>query len=341
LSEAEAQKYSKIGNNRNVIFQYITGKELNNSCSFEPSRWVIYFRDWSLEECGQYPELLNIVKERVKPQRDKIIPTNNMAKQRKELWWKFTGPTVDLYRAISANERALVSAVVGKHHAFAFIPTRYIYANTINVFSYNDYEHFIVLQSNIHMVWALHQGSNLGDTPRYNVSDCFETFPFPTQFADTGLIGWKYDDRRKNVMLTRKEGLTTTYNRFHNPDDLSEDFQKLRALHVDMDNAVAAAYGWADLNLGHGFHVVPYLPENDRVRHTISGPARIEVLHRLAELNRQRYDEEVRIGLHEDNSNKSTATGRNGKKKATILNVHSLEMAYDIDTTKTRCPDEE
>ncbi len=25
--------------------------------------------------------------------------------------------------------------------------------------------------------------------------------------------------------------------------------------HVELDQAVAAAYGWSDLHLGHGFHV--------------------------------------------------------------------------------------
>jgi hypothetical protein len=59
-----------------------------------------------------------------------------------------------------------------------------------------------------------------------------------------------------------------------------------------VDIAVARAYGWADLDLGHGFHAVPYLPANDRERFTISEPARLEVLRRLGELNRQRYDEE-------------------------------------------------
>lgn len=54
------------------------------------------------------------------------------------------------------------------------------------------------------------------------------------------------------------------------------------------------------MDLEHSFHEVSYLPENDRVRFTISENARREILHRLAELNRERYQEEVDQGLHGD-----------------------------------------
>ncbi|MBS0270830.1 MAG: hypothetical protein JSS54_17885 [Proteobacteria bacterium] len=73
---------------------------------------------------------------------------------------------------------------------------------------------------------------------------------------------------------------------------------RLRVLHRQNDKAVALAYGWDDLDLQHGFHEVTYLPENDRVRFTISETARVEVLRRLSDLNRQRYEEEVAQRLH-------------------------------------------
>src|SRR5260370_25987847 len=51
---------------------------------------------------------------------------------------------------------------------------------------------------------------------------------------------------------------------------------KLRQLHRELDLAVRDAYGWHDLDLGHDFHEVETLPENDRVRYTISPAARKE-----------------------------------------------------------------
>ncbi|MBN1991882.1 MAG: hypothetical protein JW953_04215 [Anaerolineae bacterium] len=108
-------------------------------------------------------------------------------------------------------------------------------------------------------------------------------------------------------MLTRQEGLTATYNRFHNPEETAPDIVKLRELHVQMDTAVAAAYGWADLDLAHDFHDTP-----QGLRFTISETARREVLGRLLELNHRRYEEEVLAGLHE----KGSKGKRKEKKKA-------------------------
>ena len=89
-------------------------------------------------------------------------------------------------------------------------------------------------------------------------------------------------------------GLTSCYNRFHDPDETSKDIQQLRDLHVEMDQAVAAAYEWTDLDLGHGFHET-----KQGLRYTISEPARREVLQRLLKLNHERYEEEVKQGLHD------------------------------------------
>ena len=101
-------------------------------------------------------------------------------------------------------------------------------------------------------------------------------------------------------MQTRQEGLTKTYNRFHDPKETAADIQKLRELHVEMDEAVAAAYGWQDLKLQHGFH-----DTKQGLRYTISEAARREVLDRLLRLNHERYAEEVRQGLHDKKGGKA------------------------------------
>jgi hypothetical protein len=107
-------------------------------------------------------------------------------------------------------------------------------------------------------------------------------------------------------MLSRNEGLTATYNRFHDPHESSDDIATLRRLHVEMDNAVAAAYGWSDLALGHGFH-----PTAQGTRYTLAEPARRELLRRLLALNHARYAEEVAAGLHDKKKSKKGGAKRN------------------------------
>jgi hypothetical protein len=71
-------------------------------------------------------------------------------------------------------------------------------------------------------------------------------------------------------------------------DELGQRKLELRRLHRELDLAIRDAYGWQDLDLGHDFHEVETLSENDRVRYTISPAARKEVLRRLLALNHER-----------------------------------------------------
>ena len=80
---------------------------------------------------------------------------------------------------------------------------------------------------------------------------CFETFPFPEELQDTiqvlEAVGRIYHDYRASVMVCRNEGMTKTYNRFHNRRETAADIVRLREVHAEMDRAVLAAYGWDDL----------------------------------------------------------------------------------------------
>ena len=89
------------------------------------------------------------------------------------------------------------------------------------------------------------------------------------------------------------------------------DIIKLRELHVQMDNDVLSAYGWTDMNLTHDFYEVDYLPENDRIRFTISPNARKEILKRLLDLNHKIHEEEVKTGLWEKKKAKKIITDSN------------------------------
>ena len=127
-------------------------------------------------------------------------------------------------------------------------------------------------------------------------------------------------------MLSLWLGLTDIYNLFH-ARDLSpakvakvskkpeaergyQDLLELRRLHRELDLAVRDAYGWQDLDLGHDFDVVETLPEDDRVRWTISAAARKEVLRRLLALNHERAAAEAASAPAKSKSDKRKSTRR-------------------------------
>ena len=101
-------------------------------------------------------------------------------------------------------------------------------------------------------------------------------------------------------MVARNEGMTKTYNRFHDPDERSDDIVRLRELHAEMDRDVLSAYGWQDL----AARAEPiFLDETNEDDHTYQGrlfwPSafRDEVLVRLLALNAERHAEEIRLGV--------------------------------------------
>ena len=122
---------------------------------------------------------------------------------------------------------------------------------------------------------------------RYTPSYGIETFPFPTALESLEHVGERYFRHRREIMVARREGLTATYNRFHSQQEVSHAITALRALRIEMDNAITAAYGWTDLDLGHDFHET-----KQGTRFTISEVARREVLDRLLALNHERYVQE-------------------------------------------------
>ncbi len=295
--------------NRDVLFPYLHGKDLSSRPDHSPSRWVINFHDWPLTRAEDYVECIAIVREKVKPERE----TNNR-KVYRDYWWQYAEKRPKLYATIASMDKVLVRARVSSTHALAFVPSGTVMSDQVTIFATSRFCDFLLLQSSVHQSWLERNASSMGKTIRYTPSDCFETFPFPDEISDLNSLGEVYYSYRISTSRDRQEGATEIYNRFHDPAETSEDIAKLRELHIEMDQAVAAAYGWNDLDLGHGFH------ETDQgIRYTLSPPARREVLDRLLELNHERYAEEVAQGLHDKKKPKAKQKTKSAQTHQTTL----------------------
>jgi hypothetical protein len=286
---------------KEVIFPYISGEDVNTRPDCSPSRQIINFFDWPYDRAELYPVSLNWLRTYVKPERDKLMGRNPIGTRRATFWWRYAQDANNMFRVIDGYKKVLVKSGVSKHHAFAFLQTGFIPAHTVFVFAFQDYGSFAVLQSSLHEVWSAENCSSLGGTLRYTPMSCFETYVFPNAPSSVDNRGQQLHEFRRGLMLAKNEGLTKTYNHFHDPDEAAADIQKLRHFHVEMDNAVAAAYGWTDFDLGHGFHKT-----KQGTRYTISEPARREILARLLKLNHERYAEEVAKGMHDKKKAKGT-----------------------------------
>ncbi|MCL6328381.1 ATP phosphoribosyltransferase regulatory subunit [Pectobacterium brasiliense] len=305
--------------NAEVIFPYINGDDLNSNPDQKPSRWVINFWDWPEERAREYKLPWKWIEERVKPERQRQNERGEfvLRKPLPERWWHYAEKRPALYHAIGRGchfnlhpkgwtydscqkESVFCLSRVSKYLAPAMTPSNYMWSDSMVIFRSDSFAFLGILFSQIHEVWVRKNSSRLESRLRYTPSDALETLPFPSiSLEKLGAIAKEFADGRAAVCLEKKMGVTEIYNLLHTYCEQSSSIERLRTLQREIDIEVANAYGWDDLNLEHGFHEVPYLPENDRIRFTISEAARGEVLQRLSELNRLRYQEELAAGLHE------------------------------------------
>jgi len=259
LEPSEAEKLIlKDPKNKDVLFPYLNGDDLNNRIDQSPSRWVINFFDYplrrmSLDEwqelspaersdiedrieegknialappdykgkvAADYPDCLGIIERDVKPER--VI--NKYSKTAKIFWWLYERYREELYRTIAPLERVLSIARVTKICQSSWSQSQIVTSDQTVVFAFKSNIYFVILNSTINNEWAWKNCSTMGGVGlRYTPSDAFQTFPFPQNISPEleeklEQIGEEYHEFRKVLMQKTQLGLTKLYNQFHNQD---------------------------------------------------------------------------------------------------------------------------
>jgi len=211
-------------------------------------------------------------------------------------WWLHERPRPELRKALIGLSRYIVTPRVAKHRMFAFLPACVLPDTRLNVIARADDTTFGILHSRIHETWALANASmhGVGNDPTYNAKSCFETFPFPAglipnlpvshvverisaaarrlnELRENWLnppewVDWvRTPEEEKAGYPTRpvakpgceaelkKRTLTNLYNA--RPAWLAN-------AHRELDQAVAAAYGWDDYT--------PEMPDEEILRRLLA-----------------------------------------------------------------------
>lgn len=275
--------------NREVLFPYLNGEDLNSHPDCSASRWVIDFHRRTLTEAQSYIVPFSRVERLVKPER-----MRNKMKDRRERWWQFAALASGMRQAISGLGEVLVMAQVSKTVMPTVVSSDHIFDQKLVVFSSDSFAFQAVISSAMHLCWAARYSATMRTDLSYSPSDVFLTFPRPESndlLAEAGKI---LDGERREIMLRRDLGLTKLYNLVNDPgvcDAEDPDIARMREIHVALDEAVVAAYGWSDVPLKHGFHTYRQME-----RFTVCPTARVEILDRLLEENLRRAEAEKQSG---------------------------------------------
>ena len=216
--------------NKEVIFPYLNGDDLNNNPEQNPSRFVINFFDWSEQKIQQYQQPFNILNEKVKPERQRwkedksgnpIIGEYALRKPLPEKWWQHAEKRPALYNATKQVKRVLISCRVSKYVNQSFVEVGAIFDVATSVVTRSEYWEYAFLQSSLHSLWAWKYGSTMKFDIRYTNRDCIDTFPIlenlPNEVQNKlENIGEVYHEFRKQLLLNLQLGLTKTYNLINN-----------------------------------------------------------------------------------------------------------------------------
>jgi hypothetical protein len=342
--------------NAEVIFPFINGDEINSDPLQEPSREIIFFRNWSQSQAESYKAPFEHV--------SKVMPIERSSQNRqsnRERWWMFGEARPALTAKLRGLSRGFLIVRHTKYLTLSAYKPNALASEALKIFTSDRWDLFAILQSSTHEVWARKYSGALGQTLRYSPSKCFETFAFPSNALENvnealANLGEKYHEHRRAIMLSLWIGLTDVYNLLHSQNvksDINVYFQNrssrdpkalrvasehrsavlkfseekaleailiLRALHVELDNAVLDVYGWSDLKLAHDFYEIETLPEGDRIRYTINPETRKELLKRLLALNHERAATEA------DKLSTSCSNEKLKKKKKSVSDIQTLPL---------------
>jgi len=209
-----------------------------------------------------------------------------------------------LREATAGLSRFIVTCETAKHRTFTFLSRESRPEHKLVVLAHDDSFLLGCVSSVPHLIWATAAGATLEDRPVYVKSTCFERFPFPHE--DTGLtpaltdriraLAEQLDAHRKTQQAAHADlTLTGMYNvlqklRFGEALNAKDKLihgqglvSVLKSLHDELDAAVLAAYGWADLQPALADHA-----------HADARAAAVEtLLERLVALNARRAAEEA------------------------------------------------
>jgi hypothetical protein len=281
LTEEEARSILATGSKySNVVRKYRGGQDLTDR---PRARWVIDFGYMEEYEARSYPLAFDIVRDRVKPERDA-----NARATIRDYWWRFGWPRRELREALVGLPQYIATTETAKFRTFTLLNADIAPDHMIVVIASESLFVLGVLASAFHFVWSLGAGGDLGgNTPRYNKSLCFDPFPFPVPREDSRAAIETVSGRlmrHREAALAHDSRVTTTamYNvveKLRSGDALSKREREthelaacgvLKDLHDELDTLVAAAYGW------------PWPMKRE------------EILERLVALHGERVEEEKR-----------------------------------------------
>ena len=232
--------------NSDVLRPWVNGMDLVRK---PRGMYIVDFGRLTEAEARRYEMPFAYVGETVRPLREQ-----NRDSLRRNHWWRLGSSGQNLREAIAGLGRFICTPRVAAHRLFVWVDGATLPDIAVVAIAADDDYTFGVLHSRLHESWSLALGTShgVGNTPRYTLTTCFETFPFPeVQAAHCRAVATAaaHLNSLRNHLLSQDSKMTLTklYNEMtelrERRDPTARTFPLLLA-HEALDKTVADAYGW-------------------------------------------------------------------------------------------------
>jgi type II restriction/modification system DNA methylase subunit YeeA len=263
--------------NADVVRPWANGLDVSRRPS---DTWIVDFGVNATEiEAALYEIPFAHVVAHVKPMRDE-----SNRKAYKERWWRLAEPIPKMRAVLAPLPRYIATPADGKQRIFAWLDAAVLPDHQLVVIARDDDTMFGLVHSRIHEVWSVRaeiSRMGVGNTPRYKPPVHFEKFPFPDGLTPNILARTYANDPRAQTIAAAAQALVEARDHWLNPvawvewvrtpEEAAAGFPRrpvaktgfegdlkkrtltnlynarptwLDNLHRDLDQAVAAAYGW-------------------------------------------------------------------------------------------------
>lgn len=257
--------------NKDVVFPWINGIDIVDR---NRDMWIIHFGEMEERQATFFEAPFRYVVNHVRPVRQK-----SNSESEKNTWWRLARRASLMQEAIRNLDRYIAIPEVSKHKIFIWVNVSVVPDKNVVVIAKDDDTSLGILHSRCHRLWALRLGTSLEDRPRYTSTTTFRTFPFPEGLTPNIPAAQYADDPRAVRIAEVARRLNELRENWLNPPDLvrrepevvpgypdrilpvserAAQILKKRTLtnlynerpiwldnvHRELDDAVAAAYGW-------------------------------------------------------------------------------------------------
>ena len=315
--------FHRLNSEANSLLRpYITGDDITSSALTNIQRWALDIGTKELEEItSKWPEAASFLSEVVQSTRTEKLLESRPGLYKK--WWQFWRNRADSYVLLRKQKLCIVYSTVTKYPFPVVAPTDWIYTNQVLLIGIDRADTLTICLSSFFRCWLeKYSGGGLGQTLRLSAKESVFKFPLPKECAAAYAIeaAFRFNELVLEFSKNRQCGVTETMNWVNTPNCSDATIIELRQLMSIIDTNVSLAYGWDDLNIIYDFRAFSDGSVNDPWRWALSEDLTTELMRRLTELNRQRFEE---FSLTQKNAANPVKRGRRSKADA-MVNLFDL-----------------